>query len=113
MRNFGGSLLASEGWDTLKPVIWNRATLQVVRCDPLETYFLTLTHPKGTSILAEKANGHSLKALADRMHASWSGEGSVERAMQQRDYIEQCGGMVRPASCFDFYLGDDGKVYLS
>lgn len=103
--NRAGSILPSEGYNTLIPQDFGSGKLRVVSSDQLDTYFLLLDHDQGASIVAEHPNGHSCRALADRMVAVLQGARPLDYALAQRQYIEDCGGMVRPLKAFHYWLG--------
>lgn len=99
MPNFGGSLLPSENNDTCTPQAWGADTLTVKRVPEREVYQLWLSD---RVLIAEHANGHSCKELADRMIAAKM-MGSWNRANEQRRYIRQCGGVTCDESVFDAF----------
>ncbi|RWE37435.1 hypothetical protein [Mesorhizobium sp.] len=104
--NMAGSLLPSEGNDTLHPVNFAGGVLQVSRFMERETYVLNWTAPNASPIkIAAHPNGYSCKELAERMAA-----GNPTRAEAQRAYIVACGGYAIPAEAFTKVL--QGADYI-
>jgi hypothetical protein len=98
-RHIGGSILSSGDAHCYKPQPFGDMMLEVKPSVEMDTHFLVIHHTAGTSILAEHPNGHSCRALAERMIA-----GDADKVNQQLQYIEDCGGMVRPRRVFSHYL---------
>lgn len=98
-RNMGGSLLASESAETMRPLPWGEMTLRVVAAPELDTYVLTLAHAAGVSNLAAHPNSYSLHELAKRLtrrdHAA---------VLAQVEYILACGGMAKRELAFTHWL---------
>lgn len=87
--HMAGSLLPSEGHDTLDPVPFKSGILQVVRLLERETYAVTyrLTGWEAApAFIAAHPNGYSCKELVNRITKD------EDRATAQFVYILQCGG---------------------
>ena len=50
---------------------------------------------RGWTLLACHPNGHSSKELANRILAAWEGTGDEARAVDQFNFILECGGLGR------------------
>jgi hypothetical protein len=85
-RNIGGSLLASNCPEILKPIKLGDKTLIVRPVESEDTHHLVLVMG-GETILAKHPNGYSCHVLATRMV-----EGDWERIEAQANYIVDCGG---------------------
>ncbi len=89
-RYIGGSLLPSSEPRILQPIETPFGTLQVRALPELDTHALFRTDSRGTSMVAEHANGFSCHELAKRMVV-----GDEARIRAQVQHILMCGGMAR------------------
>jgi hypothetical protein len=110
-RNFGGSIFASESHDTLEPLTFQGATLQVRPIVEAEFYILEFTAPgaPGPACLASHSNGHSVHQLAKRILAYWQAGAETcntarQRAADQWEHILACGGMTKNRESLDYAL---------
>jgi hypothetical protein len=95
--NFGGSWLPSYGPDTYDVLVGLHGQLQVRptrRKDEADGWTLLAMHP----------NGYSCKELAERIMAVWQQQRPKEYAMQQFQYILDCGGLGRSADTLEAVL---------
>ena len=107
--NFGGSILASHGPDTYKAIVHRFGTLRVVALPEIETHVLQYSDGNrggfsSFSSLAYHANGHSCKDLANRILSVWEGRQKPEYALQQFDYILDCGGEGKKRSTIEWIV---------
>lgn len=91
MKNIGNSILPSSSPEVLAPLFCSFGTLEVRPEPEHDTHYLYLTNPDGLRIIANHPNGHSLRALAERMAS-----GSGMRTQEQAEYIFRCGGNTLP-----------------
>jgi len=108
-KRIGNSVLPSSDQFILLPMPGKHGTFQVKAIPELDTHALTLTHSRGTSTLALHSNGYSCHALAQRMHAAWEGTGSVQRALEQFDYILACGGEGKARTAIEYWLSPEAS----
>jgi hypothetical protein len=86
-------ILANSSREVLRERRNAQGTFQVAWIPQLDAHGLFFTHAGGTCVLATHNNGHSCANLADRICS-----GDLERAMDQRQYIQDCGGLVGDAA---------------
>lgn len=86
-----GSILPSEGYNTLHPIELERVTLFVQRDDEAETYHACYKRGR-VLVLASHPNGHSCRSLIERIRDVAKGTGDAGRVLNQKRYIEDCGG---------------------
>lgn len=110
--HMGGSLLASEGHDTLALLEHpNGQVLQVKRYVDADTYSLAvraiIDGKTYWSDLVMHPNGHSCKELGLRILAVWdlSSQANVARVQAQWQYIKDCGGLARSSVALLHTLG--------
>jgi hypothetical protein len=85
--NIGGSILPSSSPHILTPIPFKGGELQVCANVERDTHELIFSNGMERTVLAEHPNGYSCHALAKRMVNE-----TLERAMDQAEYIVQCGG---------------------
>lgn len=85
-RHVSGSILPSNEPRILRPIETAFGTLQVRVIAELDTHGLFLNG----SLLATHGNGYSCHCLAERMVS-----GNVTWALEQAEYILDCGGTTR------------------
>ena len=128
----GGSILPSNDARILQPLALpdgapkgldgERRTdraLVVVASVEMNTHFLVYTRPapkdsrdgrtEWRSIIAEHANGYSCRALAERIDkaARTRDIADMDRVRDQVNYVENCGGLVRPLDTFLRVVGGE------
>ena len=104
-RPIGGSILPSSEPRILQTLQGLHGTFQVRPLPELDTHALFFTSKKGTGgsiMLATHANGYSCRNLAERLVAVWEGTKDVSYAMEQFDYILQCGGLGKHRASIEF-----------
>jgi hypothetical protein len=83
------SILPNSSPDVLRAITGKHGTLCVKWVGELDSHVLYFN----ASPIASHHNGYSCRALADRIHAAWEGRASTDRAIEQAEYIQRCGGM--------------------
>ena len=91
MKNIGNSILPSSSPEVLAPLSFGSGVLQVEPNEAKDTHELFLIKGAERLLLASHPNGHSLRALAERMAS-----GSGMRTQEQAEYICRCGGNTLP-----------------
>lgn len=104
--NFGGSLLSSHDSSTYREVSHKFGILKVIPLSEIEIHALMYEDDRklGFSMLATHANGYSCKELADRILKAWEGKATAEYALQQFDFILQCGGTGRSRAVIEWVI---------
>jgi hypothetical protein len=114
--NFGNSILPSHNQDTYKLLEGKYGKLQVRPIEELEEHGLFyLANPDPASpqtvrdwmLVVMHPNGHSCKALAERILQVWRGERRNSFAMDQVQYILDCGGFAQSSKRIGLII--DGK----
>lgn len=94
-KNIGGSILPSSDASILKPMEGRHGTFQVRAIAELDTHCLFYSQGSYNSVIAMHANGYSCHSLAKRIIEVWEGSKPAQHAIEQRDYINRCGGMTK------------------
>jgi hypothetical protein len=92
------SVLSNSSPEILKPMPCKAGTLQVRWIDDDAGHGLFITFAQGTSLLATHDNGYSCHELAKRIAA-----GNYDRAVQQANYIMDCGGTGRRMAVIEYW----------
>lgn len=86
------SILPNSSPEILRPMLGCGGVFQVIWVEALDVHALLYERngaKHGAVTLACHNNGHSCRALAERMIS-----GPVERALEQAEFIRDCGGMA-------------------
>jgi hypothetical protein len=88
--NKSASVLGNTSPEILNPAKTNLGLFQIKWIEELNTHVLLLDRGEGGFVVASKHNGHSLRALVNRIEKN----GSAEYIREQLNYIRECGGTV-------------------
>lgn len=96
-NNFGGSMLPSHDDKTYEVLHGRFGNFQVRAWKEEEEHalFFCSLNNNDWIMLAMHANGHSCKALAERIIQVWKGASPPKHALDQFQYILDCGGLGR------------------
>lgn len=99
MRHIGGSILPSGSPEVYKEKTGKFGSFQTRPLPDLDTHGLFYARNSGEFagkfiLIAMHSNGHSCDALAKRIINAWETK-DPERAMEQAQYILDCGGMMK------------------
>lgn len=97
--HFGSPLLPACAPHILVPIVTPYGVLKVIPIHELELHAVVLDG----FLLAMHANGYSVRNLAERVVQAWK-DGSYQRATDQLEYIERCGGITMTPERFNYLL---------
>lgn len=102
-KNIGGSILPSSDRFVLQAKSGLHGTFETRALPELDTHGLFYARSNGEFaghfiLIAMHPNGYSCDELAKRILDAWKCESTPERAVQQHQYILDCGGLGQSIS---------------